>query len=94
MPASDYLVEYNETFHQSIVAAAGNPRLQELNRQNREFFFTYRIAKLFSEHDAAASVAGHDAVIDALAVRDGERAELEMRNHILGARDVIIQRLY
>ena len=94
MPASDYLVEYNETFHQSIVAAAGNPRLQELNRQNREFFFTYRIAKLFSEHDATASVAGHDAVIDALAVRDGERAELEMRNHILGARDVIIQRLY
>jgi DNA-binding GntR family transcriptional regulator len=92
--ASEYLVEYNETFHQAIVAAAGNDRLAELNRRNREFFFTYRIAKLFTEQDAEASVAGHDLVIEAIKARDGERAELEMRRHILDARDVIIQKLY
>lgn len=94
MPASDYLVEYNDAFHQGIVAAAGNDRLQQLNRQNREFFFTYRIAKLFSEDDARASIEGHDGVVDAIAVRDGERAEQAMRRHILSARDVIIQKLY
>jgi DNA-binding GntR family transcriptional regulator len=94
MAASEYLVEYNETFHQGIVAASGNERLQQLNRQNREFFFTYRIAKLFTEQDAEVSVAGHDKIVDAIKVRDRERAELEMRHHILAARDVIIQKLY
>jgi DNA-binding GntR family transcriptional regulator len=93
-PPSDDLVEYNETFHQSIVAAALNARLEHLNRQNREFFFTYRIARLFSEDDAKASLAGHDRVIDALEVRDAERAEQAMRRHILDARDVIIRKLF
>jgi DNA-binding GntR family transcriptional regulator len=94
MAASEYLVEYNETFHQVIVAAAGNERLAELNRRNREFFFTYRIARLFTEDDAKVSVAGHDKIVEAIEARDGERAELEMRRHILGARDVIIRKLY
>ncbi len=93
-PPADYLVEYNETFHQSVVAAAGNERLEDLNRKNREFFFNYRIAKVFTEADAQASIAGHDRVVDALVVRDAERAEQAMRDHILSARDLIIRKLY
>ena len=94
MPASEYLVEYNDAFHQAVVAAAGNARLSEFIRRNREFFFSYRIAKLYSEDEARASLRGHDAVVEALMVRDGEGAERAMRQHILEARDVIIAKLY
>ena len=94
MPASDYLVEYNDAFHEAVVVAAGNERLRDFIRRNREFFFTYRIARLYSEEEARASLNGHDHVVDALVHRDGERAERAMRQHILEARDVIISKLF
>jgi DNA-binding GntR family transcriptional regulator len=94
MPASDYLVEYNDAFHEAVVVAAGNERLRDFIRRNREFFFTYRIARLYSEQEARASLNGHDEVVDALVRRDGERAERAMRQHILEARDVIISKLF
>jgi DNA-binding GntR family transcriptional regulator len=94
MPASDYLVEYNDAFHQTVVAAAGNERLNHFIRRNREFFFTYRIAKLYTDEEARASLQGHDEIVDALMVRDGDRAERAMRQHILEARDLIISKLY
>lgn len=94
MPASDYLVEYNDAFHRTVVAASRNERLHHFIRRNREFFFTYRIARLYSDQEARASLKGHDEVVEALEVRDGERAERAMRQHILEARDVIISKLY
>jgi DNA-binding GntR family transcriptional regulator len=94
MPASDYLVEYNDAFHEAVVVASGNERLRQFIRRNREFFFTYRIAKLYTDQEARASLKGHDDVVDALQVRDGERAERAMRQHILEARDVIIEKLH
>jgi DNA-binding GntR family transcriptional regulator len=94
MPASDYLVEYNDAFHEAVVAAAGNERLRDFIRRNREFFFSYRIARLYSEEEARNSLNGHDEVVEALVARDGERAERAMRQHIFEARDVIISKLF
>jgi DNA-binding GntR family transcriptional regulator len=94
LPAGDYLVEYNDAFHQAIDAASGNDRLNHFIRRNREFFFSYRIAKLYSDDESRASLKGHDEVVEALMVRNGERAERAMRQHILEARDVIIEKLY
>jgi DNA-binding GntR family transcriptional regulator len=94
MPAGDHLVEYNDAFHQAIDSASGNERLNHFIRRNREFFFSYRIASLYTDEEARASLNGHDEVVDALAARDGERAERAMRQHILEARDVIISKLY
>jgi DNA-binding GntR family transcriptional regulator len=89
-----YLVEYNDAFHEGIVTMAGNERLREFIRVNRDFFFTYRIAKLYSEEEAHASLRGHDEMIEALRDRDGERGERAARAHILEARDAIIAKLY
>lgn len=94
MPPSDYLVEYNEAFHRAVIVAASNERLEHFVRQNREFFFTYRIARLYTRDDSLASLAGHDKIVDALVARDGERAEAAMREHILEARDAIVAKLY
>lgn len=89
-----YLVEYNEAFHEAVLAASGSQRLRHFARLNREFYFTHRIAKMYSDDQARQSVGGHDAVLKALKARDGEAAERAMRHHILEARDEIIRVLY
>lgn len=89
-----YLVEYNDAFHEEIVAMAANDRLREFIRVNRDFFFTYRIAKLYSEEEAHSSLAGHDQIIEALRERDGDRGEAAARQHILEARDAILRKIY
>ncbi len=92
--AGDGFVEYNDAFHEMIVVASGSERLREFIHLNRKFFFTYRIAKLFTSDDVQHTMAGHDEVVAALAVRDGERGERAMRNHILATRDLIVSKLY
>lgn len=89
-----YLVEYNDTFHDAVLAASGSQRLRRFAQRNREYFFAYRISKLYSDREARQSVAGHDAVVKALRARDAEAAEAAMRNHILEARDIIIRLLF
>jgi DNA-binding GntR family transcriptional regulator len=87
-----YLVEYNDAFHEAVVSCADNERLRHFIRQNREFFFTYRLARLYSFDEARASITGHDEVVQALRARDADRAEAAMREHILQARDVILSK--
>jgi DNA-binding GntR family transcriptional regulator len=88
------LVEYNDAFHDAVLATSGSARLCHFARINREFFFAYRISKLFSDQQVRQAVSGHDAVVKALKRRDAEAAESAMRDHILEARDVIIRLLF
>ena len=87
-----YLVEYNDAFHEAVVSCAENERLRHFIRLNREFFFTYRLARMYSFEEARASIAGHDEVVEALKARDADGAEAAMREHILQARDVILSK--
>src|SRR3954452_24627330 len=41
----DEQVELNERFHDGVIAAAGNARLAELCRVNRQYYFNHRIAR-------------------------------------------------
>ncbi|MBX5469395.1 MAG: GntR family transcriptional regulator [Thermoleophilaceae bacterium] len=87
------LVEVNDAFHDAIVEASGNERLRHLVRQNREFFFNYRIAAIYTEEEALASIEGHDEIVRALQARDSRAAEQAMVRHILEARDVTLSKL-
>jgi DNA-binding GntR family transcriptional regulator len=87
-----YLVEYNDAFHDAVVTCASNERLRHFIRQNREFFFSYRLARMYSFDEAKASIAGHEEVVRALTSRDADGAEAAMREHILQARDVVISK--
>ena len=89
-----YLVEYNDAFHEALLAASGSERLRNFARMNREFFFTYRIAKVYTDEQARHSVRGHDLVLKALKARDGDAAEHAMRDHILEARDEILRNAF
>jgi DNA-binding GntR family transcriptional regulator len=88
------LVDYNDAFHNAIIDACGSERLRHFARLNREFFFTYRIARIYTDDQARESVHGHGDVVRALKARDGEAASRIMRDHILQARDEIIHLMH
>jgi len=88
-----HLVEINDGFHDAILAAAQNERLADMIRRNRTYYFTFRIAQLYSDEEADASIAGHQAIVRALLQRDSNRAERAMRAHIDLALAVILAKL-
>lgn len=87
------LVELNEAFHDAVALAAGNSRLLEQIRRNRQYYFNYRIARLYTDAEAAASIEGHDRLVRALLARDADAAEQATREHILEALDVTLTKL-
>jgi DNA-binding GntR family transcriptional regulator len=89
----DHLVEVNDAFHEAIIVAAKNHRLAEQIRRNREFYFSYRIAALYSDEEAAASVRGHDELVAALEARDGQAAEDAGRRHVSEALIAILAKV-
>lgn len=87
------LVDVNDHFHNAIYAASANGRLIDLIGRNRDFYFNYRIADLYSEQELQTSIVEHEAIIGALWDRDGNRAEILMRRHILRSIPIVISRL-
>jgi DNA-binding GntR family transcriptional regulator len=91
--AREHLVEINDAFHQAILDAAHNARLTELARQSREYYFNYRIASLYSDSEAEASVEQHEAIVRELLARDAPAAEAAVRAHVLQALELIRAKL-
>jgi DNA-binding GntR family transcriptional regulator len=89
----DHLVEVNDAFHEAIIVAAANHRLAEQIRRNREFYFNYRIAALYSDAEATASVAGHEELVQALEARDGAASEDAARRHVSEALATILSKV-
>jgi DNA-binding GntR family transcriptional regulator len=88
-----HLVEVNDRFHDAIIVAAQNERLADMIRRNRAFYFNFRIAQLYTDQEAKASIAGHQAIVRALLHGDPNRAEREMRAHINLALTVTLAKL-
>lgn len=86
------MVDVNERFHEAIIDASGNRLLAELSRRSRLYFFNRRVAKLYTDAEAAHSRAQHVALLEALQARDGARAEAIAREHIETALQAILAR--
>lgn len=84
------LVDLNDAFHAAILDAAANERLAQLIRGSTEHFFNYRIANLYTDEEAQASLAGHERILAALEARDADRAERAIRQHIREALEVTL----
>ena len=87
------LIVVNDAFHDAVVAASGNHRLIEMIRRNRDFYFNYRIADIYTDQEIETSVRGHEAIMGALWDRDGHRAEAATRQHILENVPIVLSRL-
>lgn len=84
------LSELNWKFHELLIEAAGQQRLQELIRNLRSAMQPYRAVTLASGEFRARSVAEHREMIALLRARDGLRVQQLMFDHIGAARDVTI----
>ncbi len=61
----EHIVDVNDRFHDAIIEAAHNARLLDLIRRNREFYFNFRIARMYTDPEAEMSLEGHNAIFRA-----------------------------
>ncbi len=79
------LVKENYVFHELILTVAGNRELTEFARQVIALPFVF-----YGPRTTSISAHYHRQIAAALASRDGERAEMIMKQHILEASDVSV----
>jgi len=87
------LVQENLMFHGLILEAAGSERLESIVRNVTELPLVYRSYIWYSEKQRRLSLHYHQQITRALGARDGERAELLMKEHVYEARDVLLVRM-
>ena len=84
------LVDENLVFHQTILESAGSARLVAMVRQVIELPLVYRSYVWYSAEQQRISAHYHRQITRALEMRDAERAELVMKEHIFEARDLLL----
>jgi DNA-binding GntR family transcriptional regulator len=84
------LVNENLVFHQTILESAGSARLLAMVRQVIELPLVYRSYIWYSPEQQRISAHYHRQITRALEMRDAERAELVMKEHIYEARDLLL----
>jgi|tagenome__1003787_1003787.scaffolds.fasta_scaffold20964494_3 DNA-binding GntR family transcriptional regulator len=89
----DTQVELNERFHDGVIAAAGNPRLLQLSRAGRQYYFNHRIARQYDAGETRESIEGHRLILAALAQRDGRAAESRAREHVDYALEIVLTKI-
>jgi DNA-binding GntR family transcriptional regulator len=87
------LVQENLTFHNLILEAAGSARLESIVRMVTDLPLVYRSYIWYSPEQRKISLHYHQQITHALESRDGERAELLMKEHVYEARDVLLVRM-
>lgn len=86
----DGIVEENLFFHTTILEAADSQRLGDMVRKVIELPLVYKSYVWYSPDQKRISDRAHQQLVDVLAVRDADGAELVMRNHVLSARDMLV----
>jgi DNA-binding GntR family transcriptional regulator len=87
------VVRENMLFHSTILEVAGSSRLEGMVRRVIELPLVYKSYIWYSPDQQRISVHYHRQIANALAARDGERAELIMKEHVFEARDLLVARL-
>ena len=84
------LVKENLLFHKVILDASRSRRLAELVRKVIELPLVYRSYIWYSVDQRRISSHYHRQITRALEAKDGERAELVMKEHVFEARDILV----
>jgi DNA-binding GntR family transcriptional regulator len=84
------LVRENLLFHNAILAAAGSDRLAWMAQKVIELPLVYKSYVWYSPDQTRRSAEFHRQITEALAVRDADRAEPLMREHVLVGRDLLV----
>jgi DNA-binding GntR family transcriptional regulator len=84
------LVRENLLFHNTILDVEGSVRLAGMVRKVIELPLVYKSYIWYSPDQKRISVHYHRQIVHALAMRDAERAELVMKEHVFEARDLLV----
>src|SRR5438128_10222816 len=84
------LVKENLLFHNVILDASSSRRVAELVRKVIELPLVYRSYIWYSVDQRRISAHYHRQITRAFEARDGERAELVMKEHVFEARDILV----
>jgi DNA-binding GntR family transcriptional regulator len=87
------LVKENLFFHNAILEAAGSARLVSMVGKVIELPLVYKSYIWYSPDQTRISAHYHRQIVNALAARDFERAELVMKEHVFEARDLLVAHL-
>lgn len=79
----DHYYEVNHVFHEALQLIAGNRWLQQVIGDLRKILKLSRQRSLRLEGRLQGSLAEHQSLMDALRMRDGDRAERVMKAHLL-----------
>ena len=95
VPDSDVraLVKENLAFHNAILEAAGSARVASMVRKVIELPLVYKSYIWYSPEQRRISSHYHRQIARAVETRDGERAELVMKEHVFEARDLLVARV-
>ena len=83
-------IETNAGFHEKIRDIADNPHIMRLIGMMHNFDTQLRINAQSSREESLRAIEEHSAIFDAIAARDGEKAENLMRAHVLRTLDFVI----
>ncbi|MGH3089356.1 MAG: GntR family transcriptional regulator [Rubrobacteraceae bacterium] len=87
------IVEGNGRFHGTIVEASRNGRLEKLIQRTVEVPLVFKAFYWYTPKERTISNHYHRQILTALEQRDGERAEIVMREHVYEGRDFVIKAL-
>jgi DNA-binding GntR family transcriptional regulator len=88
-----WLVKCNQQFHDAIVVASGNPRLEMLLQRTVELPLIFKAVFWYTPYERSIANHHHRLILNALEEGDGERAEILMREHVYEGRDRVIRSL-
>ncbi|MFZ4288073.1 GntR family transcriptional regulator [Variovorax sp. HJSM1_2] len=72
----------NQIFHRRVVELSGNPYFVEQHERTQFQYWSLRLPVIFAKDQLAHSATEHQAILEALEKRDGDRAERLTREHI------------
>lgn len=87
------IVQENLFFHRSVLETAGSARLASMVRKVVEIPLVYKSYIWYSPGERETSVQFHRQITHALELRDAERAERVMKEHVFAARDLLVARV-
>jgi DNA-binding GntR family transcriptional regulator len=87
-------VAENLTFHKIILSAAHSPRLEQLHAQVTQVPSVYRSYYWYTPETRAISEQFHRWILRALRGHDAERAQRVAMEHVIHARDVLLEHFH
>ena len=84
------IVQENLFFHHAVLEASGSARLDAMVRKVIELPLVYKSYIWYSPRQREISVHYHRQITHALEMRDAERAEWVMKEHVFEARDLLV----